>query len=108
MGDFERPVAMPWGRQAEFPVAGCCLSGRPRPLTSSNLLLARAVDRISNEGRVRGCSEAPLLASSLQRGVHNDLPLLFERFVFTGQELIDRANVASGSLRLRLPRWLHL
>ena len=55
-------------------------------LTSGNLLLARAVVHISDEGRVRGCDEAPLLARPLQRGVHNELPLLFERFVFAGQE----------------------
>ncbi len=43
--------------------------------------------RISNEGRIRRRNQAELLASSLQRGVHNELPLLFERFVFAGQQL---------------------
>src|SRR5438552_10734115 len=90
MADLERPVAMPWRRQVELPVEGCCLGCSPRPLTSGNLLLARAVVHISDEGRVRGCNESPLLASSLQRGVHNELPLLLERFVFAGQELVDQ------------------
>src|SRR4051794_28352061 len=90
MADLEGPVAVPWGRQAELPIRRCCLSGSPRPLTSGNLLLARAVVHISDEGRVRGCNETPLLARPLQRGVHNELSLLFERFVFTRQELIDK------------------
>src|SRR5712691_833337 len=89
MADFERPVAMPWRRQVELPVEGCCLGCTPRTLTSGNLLLARAVVHISDEGRVRGCNETPLLARPLQRGVHNELPLLLERFVSTGQEFID-------------------
>src|SRR5436305_5004929 len=88
--DFERPVAVAWGCQAQLPIRRCCLSGSPRPLTSGNLLLARTVVRISNEGRVRRCNETSLIASSLQSGVHNELPLLFERFVFTGQELINK------------------
>src|SRR5690242_9709121 len=90
MADFERPVTVPWRRQAELPIRGCCLSGSPRPLTSGNLLLARAVVRISDEGRVRGCNEPPLLARPLQRGVHDELPLLFERFVLAGQELFKK------------------
>src|SRR6266545_2809115 len=92
MGDLERPIPMPWRRQVELPVEGCCLSGSSRPLTSGNLLLARAMVHISDEGRVRGCNETPLLARPLQRGGHNELPLLFERFVFTGQELIDKGQ----------------
>src|SRR5437870_1522386 len=90
MGDLERPIPVPWGRQVELPVEGCCLNGSSRPLTSGNLLLARAVVHISNEGRVRGCKKTPLIARPLQRGVHDELPLLFERFVFIGQELLDK------------------
>jgi hypothetical protein len=90
MADFERPVAVPWRGQAELPIEGCCLWGSPRPLTPGNLLLARAVVHISDEGRVRGSSETSVLARPLQPGIHNELPLLFERFVFAGQELIDK------------------
>src|SRR6266498_5206798 len=89
MGDLERPIPMPWRRQVELPVEGSCLSGSSRSLTSGNLPLVRTVVHISDEGRVRGCNETPLLARPLQRGVHNELPLLLERFVFTGQEFID-------------------
>ena len=66
-------------------------SGRAMTLPTGNLRLARAVVHISDEGRVRRCNdEAPLLARPLQCGVHHELPLLFERFVVTGQELIDK------------------